>query len=190
MARHACILGPAAAAAAWIVIGVSWALNSGWFVFTEHAFSDLGGGAARYPWVYNYGLILVGLMVVLYSLCPYKVSLNKIEAFGSGLLLTAGIFLSLIGVYPAGTRPHVFVSTWFFVQMDMALIALSLGAYKVRRSSVSLASLLISLVAFPVYILVGLTAGWPSAAVAEAYGIVVIDVVVLLLTLDYLGRRV
>jgi Predicted membrane protein len=38
-------------------------------------------------------------------------------------VFVAGLFLALIGIYHAGTRPHVFVSTWFFVQMDTALIA-------------------------------------------------------------------
>ncbi|BAA81551.2 conserved hypothetical protein [Aeropyrum pernix K1] len=190
MNRPFCILGPAAALVAWLVIGVSWAVNSDWFVFTEHAFSDLGGVKARMPWIYNYGLILVGLLVTLYSLCPYRAAVERLEAFGSGLLLTAGLFLALIGVYPAGTRPHVFVSTWFFLQMDMALVALSLGAYRACRNLANMAALALSLAAFPVYILIGITLGWPSAAVAEAYGIVVIDIVVIILTLDYLRRRV
>jgi len=28
----------------------------------------------------------------------------------------------LIGIFPSGTRPHTFVSTWFFIQGDLAII--------------------------------------------------------------------
>lgn len=189
MRRLLCLLGVAAAVAAWVVIGASWAVNRDWFVFTEHAFSDFGGERSRAPWLYNYGLITVGVLVAAFSLCPYRIAAHKLEPLGSGLLLTAGLFLALIGVYPAGTRPHVFVSTWFFIQMDMALVALSAGAYQATRDPLAKAAAAVSMAAFPVYGLVGVLAGWPSAAVSEAYGILVIDAVVALLTLNYLRRE-
>ncbi len=186
-----CLAGLAAAVLAWVVIGASWALNSDWFVFTEHAFSDLGGPGARAPWLYNYGLITVGLVVVAFSACPYRLARDKMEVYGSALLAVAGVFLALIGVYPSGTRPHTFVSSWFFVQMDAALLALSLGAYSASRSRPALASALAAALAFPLAGAVEALAGWPSAAVLEAYGILVIDFCVAMLTLEYLaaGRR-
>ncbi len=188
MRRLPCLLGVIAAAAAWLVIGASWALNRDWFIFTEHAFSDFGGQGARYPWLYNYGLIAVGSLIVLFTACPYRLAGHRLEAFGSGLLFTAGLFLALIGAFPAGTRPHVFVSTWFFIQMDMALIALSLGAYKATRDPLTRLAAVVSAAAFPVYILLEILVGWPSAAVSETYGIIIIDTAVILLTLNYIKR--
>lgn len=186
--RPLCLLGVAAAVTAWLVIASSWLLNRDWFTFTRDAFSDLGGPGARYPWVYNVGLIIVGVMVVLLTPCPYRLAGHKLEVFGSGLLFTAGLFLALLGVYPAGTRPHVFISTWFFIQMDMALIALSLGAFKATGDRLALLAALASIAGFPVYLAVEAAAGWPSAAASEAYGIAVIDVAVALFTVNYLGR--
>lgn len=188
MRRLPCLLGVIAAIAAWLVIGASWALNRDWFVFTKHAFSDFGGEGARYPWLYNYGLITVGLVIVLFAVCPYRLARHRLEAFGSGLLFTAGLFLALIGVFPAGTRPHVFVSTWFFIQMDMALIALSIGAYNATGDPLARLAAIVSAVAFPVYILLEILVGWPSAAVSETYGIIIIDAAVILLTLNYTRR--
>ena len=185
--RRLCLAGLAAAVLAWAVIGASWAVNRDWFVFTEHAFSDLGGPGARAPWLYNYGLITVGAVVVAFSLCPYRLARDKLEVYGSALLAVAGVFLALIGVYPSGTRPHTFVSAWFFVQMDAALLALSLGAYRASRSRLAVASAVAAALAFPLAGLVEAAVGWPSAAVLEAYGVLVIDFCVAALTLEYLG---
>ncbi|MEB3780016.1 MAG: DUF998 domain-containing protein [Desulfurococcales archaeon] len=183
MGNKSCILGIIAAVFAWVVIGVSWSLNP-WFDFFKHAFSDLGTKQANMPWVYNYGLIATGVLIILYSICTYRYATNKMEAVGSGFLFIAGIFLALIGVYPGGTRPHVFVSTWFFVQMDMAIIAMGLGLLMRAIWRVGLAITLLGLMAFPVYVVVDYLVGWPSVAVGEAYGIIVIDIAVLLLVYE------
>ncbi len=184
MSRLACILlGPLAAVLAWLVIGASWAVNSDWFVFTEHAFSDLGGPGARYPWLYNYGLITVGLVVAFYGVCQTVTCNSRAGVLGGGYMSLAGIFLSLIGVFPAGTRPHTFVSTWFFIQIDLALI---LMAYAAARAGGRYSGkvLPLAIAAWPLALIVEAVIGWPSAAVLEAYGIIVIDVVVAAITLD------
>lgn len=181
--------GVVAAVVAWIVIGLSWLLNP-WFVFTRDAFSDFGGPRSCCPGLYNYGLIGVGLLIILWSACIYRFAPSKAEVLGAGYMGLAGVFLALIGVFPSGTRPHVFVSSWFFVQADLAFIALGAGMAR-RRARFGLVLLLLSLLAFPVAGAIGVLVGWPSAATIEAYGVAVIDVGVLLLTASYwnlLGR--
>jgi len=184
--RLACLAGVAAVVIAWLVIGASWYLNRDWFVLTRDAFSDLGGGRSCCPGLYNYGLVLSGLFILAYSSCLYYLARIKLEVLGAGYVGLAGVFLGLIGVFHEGTRPHVFVSTWFFVQMDLGLILQSIGFYVRTRGWEGFWSAVLSLLAFPVAILVGLTVGWPSAAVLEAYGVIVIDAVVLLLSKGYM----
>ena len=184
--RLACLAGIAAVVVAWLVIGASWYLNKNWFIFTRDAFSDLGGERSCCPGLYNIGLVLTGFIILIYSFCLYYLAKAKLEVLGAGYVGLAGVFLGLIGVFPEGTRPHVFVSTWFFVQMDLGLIFQSIGFYIRTRKREGLWSAVLSLLAFPVAILVGLIVGWPSAAVLEAYGIIVIDAVVLLLSKGYM----
>lgn len=84
------------------------------------------------PWIYNSGLVVTGAVASIYALYLAYVSSSKLSVYASAFIFIAGIFLALIEVYPAGTRPHVFVSTWFFVQMWMAIVASSLN-FIVRR---------------------------------------------------------
>lgn len=170
------LTGLVAAILTWIVIFSSIHYNS-WFIFTEHAFSDLGGQASENPWIYNHGMVMLGVLMLLYSLALIKNSLNKIECVGGAFMFIAGVFLALIGIYPSGTRPHNFVSTWFFVQADLAIIAWGIGL------------LLSGLKAFGVAFtgmgvlgpLVAAAVKWPSTAVLEAYGIVLLDAWVVLM---------
>lgn len=142
---------------AWGIILTCVYINP-WFIFTEHAFSDLGASTANNPWLYNYGMISIGILIILYSIYLIHVSKDKLVTIGSAYLLIAGIFLMLVGIYPAGTRPHVFVSTYFFLQFDLVIILWSLGAYKVNRDIITLSSLLIGLVA-PI---IGFSVPWPQ----------------------------
>ncbi|MCG2894775.1 MAG: DUF998 domain-containing protein, partial [Vulcanisaeta sp.] len=107
------------------------------------------------------------------------------ESFASAFVFVAGLFLALIGIYHAGTRPHVFVSTWFFVQMDMALIALGIGSLMGGDRGLGLFSLLLGVLA-PIP---ALLIPWPSAATEEAYGIVIIDIWVVVRTYMDLVRN-
>lgn len=170
-------MGLIAAISAWLVIGICIYFNP-WFVFTIHAFSDLGAPEAKMPWIYNYGLISVGILILLYSLYLLLESRNKLESMGSSFMFVAGIFLILIGLFPSGTKPHNFVSTWFFIQADFAIVAWGLGL--IVRKLVKLGSLITIMgLLSPVF---AMLIEWPSAATIEAYGIIVIDIWVVILT--------
>ncbi len=179
------IIGPVAVVVAWAIIGLSWYLNSSWFVFTRDAYSDFGGSQSCCPNLYNYGLIFVGFLLILYGLIIWKIGVNKLEVTGGAFMVLAGIFLALIGIYPSGTRPHTFVSTWFFIQADIALIPLLAGLWLRVRSPISGAVFWAELLAFPVAIAIAILIGWSSAAVIETYGIIIIDIGVLAAYIDY-----
>ncbi len=189
-------LGLAAAIAAWAFIGAAWLLNRGWFVFTRDAFSDLGGPRSCCPWLFNYGLIATGALVVAFGACLAHAAQSKLEAIGASHIALAGVFLALIGVFPETTQPHLFVSAWFFLQMDAALLITSLAAWRETRSRAALTALLATILAYPVAGLIEMAKGWPSAATLEAYGILAIDLAVACLWYTYhaaerekLGKR-
>ncbi len=169
------ILGFLAITLAWLVILSSWMLNNSWFVFTKDAYSDFGGKESCCPGLYNYGMMIVGIIILLFSsICTYLVN-QKLEAIGWSYLALAGVFLFLIGYYHSGTRPHTFVSTWFFIQADIALILVLYSIYRRIKNPLVLTALLAVILAFPIALVVDIVIGWPSAAVIETYGILIID---------------
>jgi len=183
--------GIIAAILAWLVIFLSISINP-WFVFTRNAFSDLGGPIAKDPWLYNYGLVVVAIFTFLYGIYLVIVNEGKVEIVGSSFVMVAAIFLSLIGIYNEGTYPHVFVSIWFFIQFDIAILTYGIGLlvnvnYHSRvGSSAPLTPIMIKklgismILLFIIATLVAIIVPWPSAATIEAWGIFAIDVWVIL----------
>ena len=170
-------LGPSVAVAAWLVILASIWLNQDWFIYTRHAFSDLGGPRSCCPGLYNYGLIVLGTLFSLYGIGVTIRARAKLGVVGGGYIVIAGIFLALIGVFPAGTRHHVCVSTWFFIQSYLGLILVLAEA--ARHSKAAKYALIAMLASIPAGIAIALWPGWPSAAVLETYLILFIDIAVI-----------
>lgn len=169
LARALLALGPSAFLAFHLVVALSAARNP-WWSFWRHAFSDLGGPGAADPWVYNAGMIVLGAMLALFSLGLLASSRSRAAAFACGLFFVSGVFLTLIGVYPSGTRPHTFVSTWFYVQFYMASAALGAALLLEGRRLPGLALLLLGALPVPLGYLVEATVGWPSVAAVEYAG--------------------
>ncbi|MBP1448973.1 MAG: DUF998 domain-containing protein [Thermoproteus sp.] len=155
--------GLLASATFWAFTAASIAANP-WFNFLRDAFSDLGGPRASQPWIYNAGLVVSAVFLALFSLHMVWASRNKVEAVGGAYMSVAAVFLALIGVFHAGTRPHVFVSTWFFVQAFFALLIYGVGKLREdKRLSYALFA------AFALALMGALAVPWPSAAALEAY---------------------
>lgn len=176
--------GLVAVITAWIVIWICISLNP-WFVFTRDAFSDLGGSEAYMPLIYNYGLIITGILILLYSIYLILDSKNKIETVGSAFMFIAGLFLILIGIFPSGTRPHTFVSLWFFIQANLSILTWGFGLVARNQKKIGESIILIALIGG----LIGFSVDWPSAAMAEAFGIIIIDLWVILMLKIHMSRQ-
>lgn len=147
-----CLSGLLALVSAWLVIFFSIQVNP-WFDLFEYAYSDLGSARATMPLIYNLGLMSVGLLIILYYFGILWTSKNRLEAFAASQVFTAGIFLDLIGLFPSGTMPHVFVSSWFFIQFDVAILFLG-ASYILNNRKEGLALILTAITAPIVFFLV------------------------------------
>ncbi|MEM2214838.1 MAG: DUF998 domain-containing protein [Candidatus Nezhaarchaeales archaeon] len=174
------LCGVAAVVLAWLVILLSINRNP-WFDLFKHALSDLGGPRAFDPWIYNLGLLITGVIALIYALYLAYFSTGKVALYASAFVFIAGIFLALIGIFPSGTRPHTFVSSWFFVQMWMAILASSIDFLAKKKMFSGMILLSIS-IAGP---LIALLIEWPSVALLEVYGIILIDAYIVVLTVNY-----
>ncbi len=148
-----------------------------WFVFMKDAFSDLGGKNANMPWIYNYGLIIVGITAFIYSICLVIESVNKVESLGSAFMMIASIFVSLIGIYPLGTKPHVFIALWFFIQAYLTIATWGLGLVIRGWRRLGEFFILISIIG-P---LMAIFIKWPSIAFLEEFLDIIIDIWIILM---------
>ncbi|MEM0439865.1 MAG: DUF998 domain-containing protein [Sulfolobales archaeon] len=173
------VSGIIASAVFWIFTFISISRNT-WFDFYRDAFSDLGGSRANDPWIYNYGLIVASIFVILLSLDMIMISRTKIGVVGGSYISIAGIFLALIGIFPAGTRPHTFVSTWFFIQAFIGFLIYGLGEF--RKYPGYLATIIII---FITALSGAIIIRWPSAATIEAYEIILLTVASLIYVIKH-----
>ncbi len=163
--------GAVASAYIWVIILICYHYNPS-FVFTQGALSQFGAPSATYPFIYNiFGMIVTGLLLMLFSVSLVGLSKNKLETVGSSFLFISSIFLMLIGVFFAGTRPHIFVSTYFYYQADLAIIAFGLGSI-LHDKFEGVLSLVIGISA-PI---IASIVKWPSSATLEVFGIICIEV--------------
>ncbi|ALL00810.1 hypothetical protein Pyrde_0760 [Pyrodictium delaneyi] len=172
--RLVAVLSAAVIVLPWLVIAFSWSLNP-WFDPLRGAFSDLGSPRAHLPWVFNLGMIVSGLLVMLLGLTVYRVSVLRLEAAGAALLSEAGVFLALVGMFPEGTKPHSFVAAWFFLQLYTSYVVLGMALYRRGLEKRGRALALIGVLAPLLAVLVEYTMGWPSIAVLETYAVLAAD---------------
>ena len=159
----------------WILFLICYIINPRW-ILTKDALSSFGDPSfTSYPWVYNYGLGIIALIIWFMALGMVIVAENKVQVFGGASWFMAGIFLALIGYYHGGTYPHDFVSTWFFVQAAISLAIMGLGAYPQRDFIGSVVPIAIAIL-MP---LGSIVVHWPSAATIEIYEIIIMDAVVI-----------
>ena len=170
--------GLAAFLGGWLVILIAISRNN-WFVFTENAFSDLGHPLANDPWIFNTGMMLNGLLIVLYGLYLIDVSFNKTGAVGGGFMMITGVFLTLIGVFDEGSKNHYFVSVWFFTQGAITVLTWGLALYREEKwRGMGRVFIGLSLMGTVLAVIVP----WPSTAMVEAWGILIMNVWVILMT--------
>ena len=132
---------------------------SPWFSWSENALSDLGHSInSPVAALFNFGLLLTGFFVILYSLISFQNYAKNTSYF----LLTAGLSLQLIAMFDEvyGSL-HTAVSVLFFVTLTLASIS-----YFVEKKSM-LAVFALTLGVFS-WILYGLDLYTLGIAVPEA----------------------
>lgn len=164
---------------------ISITLNS-WFDIFRHAFSDLGGPRANYPWIYNTGLIISSIPLLIFSTYLINVSSNKIETIGASYLVLSSMFLALIGVYPSGTQPHIFVTTCFFILAYTSFLIHGLGVF-LRGKNLGLMQYAIFFTGLIIGLIIEWVFKWPSAALLETYAIIII--VLMALVASYTTKK-
>ncbi len=109
-------------------LGLSLA-SSPWFTWTQHALSDLGI-QENTAVLFNNGMILGGILILIFSLGLIKILTRKIGAY---LLALSSLGLIGIGLFPETIFTlHFFTSASFFVLLTFALLII--GVTSIQNS--------------------------------------------------------
>ncbi len=104
-----------------------------WFSFTEHALSHLGGERAEKAWIFNFGLIIIGLLGINYFYFLSNKNNNLKTKIGVIFLIISSFLLVLVGVFPINTLLHTPVSVFFFFFAILGLFSYGYGKIKINR---------------------------------------------------------
>ena len=193
--RLLCLCGFLSPAVAFAAIGLAIALSP-WFSWRRNALSDLGALSSPVWPIFNTGLVLSGLLALVFTCVLLE------EARARGRLATAGAFLlwlgslslSLIGILPEDVGfAHFLVSLIFFVLTPLGLLALGSSRLLPRgeggpREGLhrGLVVLVLGLLALATWILWGLFRPELGISVPEIMAAVFISAAMILLALDVL----
>lgn len=160
-----------ALAVGWITIILAISINP-WFSLAKNALSDLGAVGRENAWIFNSGLILAGTIAALYSIYLITSARSKLEILASTIFLMSSIHLIMIGAFPEGTYPHLFVSYWFFLSAGIAVLLF--GASMLVKSDLALgiSLIIISIIGFAGAALIP----WPSIGAVEVFAIILLSI--------------
>jgi hypothetical membrane protein len=94
------------------------------FSWLDNALSDLGVVEGVTAVLFNLGLILSGVLTLIFGLGLFTLLRNKVLGFAGTLILAVdALALALIGIFPESAKPmHYYASVAFFVLFPMSML--------------------------------------------------------------------
>jgi len=110
------------------------------FSWAENALSDLGVQQGVTAVLFNSGLIISGLLTLVFSLGLLLYPRGKILGkIGASILVLDALALTAIGVFPENVKPaHLYASVTFFVLFPISLLFIGVAFLQISQKSFGL----------------------------------------------------
>lgn len=140
------------------------------FSWTNNALSDLGVISGPTSAVFNSGLIVSGVLIILFGTgLPVLLGKRLLGKISASVLILDAIALGAIGVFPENARPiHYYASVAFFALLPVSMFLITATFLLTARRKIGLFTLLAAVVAAAVWIAQFSVRFVPGAAVPEA----------------------
>lgn len=137
---------------ALILLAIAYSPRFSW---AENALSDLGVQQGVTAVLFNSGLIITGLLFLVFALGLFIVlrgrTLGKTGAF---ILVLDAFALTAIGVFPENVKPvHLYASVSFFVLFPTSLFFIGTALLQMSQLNLGLFTFLIAIVAALVWVI-------------------------------------
>ena len=146
------------------------------FTWTGSALSDLGAPWAPTAWLFNGGLIVGGIIALLFGVLVFLNAHNRIEQAGAVLFGVTAVLLAAIGMFPAGTPQHFPAAVSFYLFLSISLWVYGVGnvlAGKRRLGALTVCLGLLNLLAWVVWVIAFQTIV-PGLALPESVGAIIL----------------
>jgi len=140
------------------------------FSWTDNALSDLGVVEGITSVLFNSGLILGGVLCVVFAAGLFVFLKKRIVGkLGAVIFVLASLALFAIGVFPENVRPvHYLVSVLFFMLLPISMLV-NIGAFwLMRQARMALFTLIVAIAAAAPWVLYFAIQYVPNVAVPEA----------------------
>lgn len=139
------------------------------FIWTENALSDLGIQEGMTATLFNYGLIIGGILTLVFASGLY-ISLRKtlIGKIGAFIFILDALALTAIGMFPENIKPtHYQVSVAFFVLYPISMFIIGASFLIEKQVKRGLFTFLTAAVAATIWIIYFLTRFVSGVAIPE-----------------------
>jgi hypothetical membrane protein len=150
---------------------ISLSINSApEFSWMENALSDLGVMLGVTSVLFNYGLIISGILGFIFATSLFRVLRFEINRGLGGALIFSLACLALIaiGVFPENVRyVHYFASVAFFVLLMGSLLRMGLAFWFMRKKPMAVFTLVLAVIAVVPWLLLFLVRYVSGVAIPE-----------------------
>jgi hypothetical membrane protein len=139
------------------------------FSWRENALSDLGIQSGSTAPLFNYGLIISGLLALTFAVGLFQyIGERSVGKAGATVFILATVALTLIGVFPESSKPmHYYASVAFFFLVPVAMLVIVVASFQVNKPRLAWFALLTALIAAIPWILQFSVNYVPNVAIPE-----------------------
>lgn len=140
------------------------------FSWTENALSDLGVEKGISTILFNSGLIIGGVLALIFAFGLFTLLRDSILGkVGALLFILATMALTAIGVFPENIKPtHYLVSVAFFALSPIALLVITVAFMRMAKPKMGAFTFIIALTAAAVWIIHWTVGFGSNVAIPEA----------------------
>jgi hypothetical membrane protein len=160
------------------------------FSWTDSALSDLGVQSGITALLFNYGLIISGVLALIFATGLFRFFSDvRADRVGALILASATVALISIGIFAENVKPaHYFVSVSFFVLFPLSAFTIAAAFIRTRRTKLGLFALIEALIASAPWILQFSSPYVPNLAIPEAISAAAASLISVVLGLYMLSK--
>lgn len=145
------------------------------FSWINNALSDLGIVPGTTATLFNFGLYVSGLLILIFSIGLYKyLNKNIIGKIGAIIFAAASLALEGIGWAPENLHPfHYYFSVAFFSLVPISLLVIAGYFSSLRQNRLAVFTLVIAILGATMWVLYFLIHYVPGVAIPEALSAIV-----------------